>query len=64
MEPDNNEKEELYFYIKEKGPMGRSAIGVFVAAKGICAGKLMELINEGYVIEKNGLYAVTGKEFD
>ena len=57
-------REELYFHIKENGPVGKSAIGVFVAVRPECTGKLNELINEGYVIEKDGLYAVSQKEFE
>ena len=43
--------------------MAGNMIGIFTAVDQDCVGVLDTLIQEGYVVEKNGLYAVTPKEF-
>lgn len=61
---DLGAREKMYFYIKENGPMARNMIEVFQIKNQECREELKSLIDDGYVIEKDGLFAVTGKNFE
>ncbi len=58
-------REELYLFIKKNGPMAMNRIAAFeIKHMGGRMGMIEELIENGYVEENNGLYAVTAKSFE
>ncbi len=55
-------KKEVYFYIQKEGPISINYFRVKFITKIPKAGKaLEELVNEGYIEEKDDLYAITSK---
>lgn len=56
-------REKIYEFINQNGRVSRNLLGRFVASNQDCVDELGNLIQEGYVIEKDGLYTISRKKF-